>query len=250
MDGAHARNTGQSSPLGEFLDHWLDTLNNGFIILGACIAVDLSPLLTLLVLSVGTLAFFAVQLELRQTGVFRMGRVADIEGNTAVSGLYLAVALLGPGFFAWAPIEGGPSLALLLGAGVMAQAAWTFASALWRLEAGRADALPLVVCLATLLAWAALPGASLGLQTALLAACFFANPVFTSRPILARLQGLSTKTADVFALAVVLAAFGAGIAGWADPAALAWGASAVLAAMTGRYALITVAALRRPGPPA
>ena len=244
MDGAHARNTGQSSPLGEFLDHWLDTLNNGFIILGACIAVDLSLFFTLLVLSVGTLAFFAVQLELRHTGVFRMGRVADIEGNTAVSGLYLLVALLGPEFFAWAPAQGWPSLAVLLGSGVMAQAAWTFASALWRLETGLADALPMAISLAALLAWGAMPATSPGLEAALLTACFFANPVFTSRPILARLRGFSTAKADAIAVAMILAAFGAAIVGLADPATLAWFVSAVLVAMTLRYALITVTGLR------
>ncbi len=250
MDGAHARNTGQSSPLGEFLDHWLDTLNNGFIIVGACIAVDLPPFFTLLVLSVGTLAFFAVQLELRYTGVFRMGRIADIEGNTAVSGLYLLVALLGPEFFAWAPAEGWPSLAVLLGSGVMAQAAWTFVSAFWRLDTGQLDALPMALCLAALIAWGAAvtPGTSPGLWPALLTACFFANPVFTSRPILARLRGLSTAKADAFALAMVLAASGAAIAGLANPGLLAWMVAAVLAAMTLRYALFTVAALRGEDP--
>ena len=61
MDGAQARRTNRSSRLGEFLDHWLDTLNNGFVVLGACFAVGLEPLLTLLVLSAPTLAFFGVQ---------------------------------------------------------------------------------------------------------------------------------------------------------------------------------------------
>jgi phosphatidylglycerophosphate synthase len=250
MDGAHARNTDQSSPLGEFLDHWLDTLNNGFIIVGACIAVDLSPFFTLLVLSAGTLAFFAVQLELRYTGVFRMGRVADIEGNTAVSGLYLLVALLGPEFFAWAPAEGWPSLAVLLGSGVIGQAAWTLVSALWRLDTGYLDGLPIVLCLAALIAWGAgvTPGPSPGLEAALLTACFFVNPVFTGRPILARLRGLSTAKADAFALAMVLAASGASIAGFANPGLLAWMVAAVLAAMTLRYAHLTIAALHGQDP--
>jgi phosphatidylglycerophosphate synthase len=246
MDGAHARNTGQSSRLGEFLDHWLDTLNNGFVILGACLAVGLSPFYTLLVLSAGTLAFFAVQLELRYTGVFRMGRVADVEGNTAVSGLYLLVAALGPDFFAQPVAAGWPSLAVLLGVGVMGQALWTLASALFRLDIGRADCLPLCLCLAALIAWAALsPSASAGgTDYALLVAGFFANPVFTSGPILARLRGQSTRTADRLAATVVVAASGAAAAGFAAAPGLAWGVALLLAAMTLRYAHITVAALR------
>src|SRR5688572_26784501 len=34
IDGAHARRTGTSSPLGEFLDHWLDALNLSFLFMG------------------------------------------------------------------------------------------------------------------------------------------------------------------------------------------------------------------------
>ena len=246
MDGAHARNTGQSSRLGEFLDHWLDTLNNGFVILGACLAVGLSSFFTLLVLSAGTLAFFAVQLELRYTGVFRMGRVADIEGNTAVSLLYLGVAFLGPNFFLQAPVEGWPSLALLLGAGVMGQAIWTFASALFRLENGRLECLPLAFCLAALIAWAALAPSPLsgGTGAALLAAGFFANPVFTSRPILARLRGQSTQAADHLAAAAVIGAGIAAVLGLGPDPGLAWAVAVGLGGMTLRYALSTVMTLR------
>ena len=246
MDGAHARNTGQSSRLGEFLDHWLDTLNNGFVILGACLAVGLSSFFTLLVLSAGTLAFFAVQLELRHTGVFRMGRVADIEGNTAVSLLYLGVAFLGPDFFQQSPAEGWPSLAVLLGAGVMGQAVWTFASALYRLEGGRLDCLPLLFCLTGLVVWATLAGPALsgGTGAALLAAGFFANPVFTSRPILARLRGHSTQSADRLATTAVVVAGVAACTGLGPDLELAWATAIGLTGMTLHYALSTVAALR------
>ncbi|MDE0883902.1 MAG: CDP-alcohol phosphatidyltransferase family protein [Myxococcota bacterium] len=246
MDGAHARATGQSSRLGEFLDHWLDTLNNGFVVLGACLAVGLSPLFTLLVLAAGTLAFFAVQLELQYTGVFRMGRVADIEGNTAVSLLYLAVALLGPGFFEQTPLAGGPSLALLLGAGVMGQALWTSFTALKRIESGRLDCLPLLLCLAILITWVSLVDPSPGgeIASALLCAGFFTNPVFTSRPILARLRGFSTAGID---RVIVAGTLGCALLALAYPAlevSLAWTIAALLAGTTLRYAQITTKALR------
>ncbi|MDG2335172.1 MAG: CDP-alcohol phosphatidyltransferase family protein [Myxococcota bacterium] len=246
MDGAYARATGQSSRLGEFLDHWLDTLNNGFVVLGACLAVGLTPLFTLLVLAAGTLAFFAVQLELQKTGVFRMGRVADIEGNTAVSGLYLAVALMGPGFFDQTPLANGPSLALLLGAGVMGQALWTSFTALKRIESGRLDCLPLLLCLGVLITWATLvePSPQAGVGIPLLCAGFFTNPVFTSRPILARLRDFSTVGIDRAVVAGTLACAALALVYPALEVPLAWAIAALLAGTTLRYARITTQALR------
>jgi len=148
------RRAGRSSRLGEFLDHWLDTLNNGFVTLGACLAVGLPALMALGVFAVTTLAFFAVQWELRRTGVFRMGRIADVEGNTAVCGLYLLIAFAGPGYFAWAPVSGLPPLAIWLGVAVGGQAAWTFVDAFRRVAADRLDLVPLSLAFVLLLGWA------------------------------------------------------------------------------------------------
>ena len=250
MDGAHARATGQSSRLGEFLDHWLDTLNNGFVVLGACLAVGLSPLFPLRVLAAGPLAFFSVQLELQHTGVFRMGRVADIEGNTAVSLLYLMVAILGPDFFNQAPAPGWPNLALLLGAGVMGQALWTCAAALWRIKSGRLDCLPLVLCLGILVGWAALGdfASGEGLGFALLSAGFFTNPVFTSRPILARLRDFSTAGTDRVVLIGVLGCAALALVYPALQFSLAWAIAALLGGTTLHYAHITTRALRHEAP--
>ena len=40
MDGTHARRTQQTSPLGEFIDHWFDSFNTGFLTLGAGASVE------------------------------------------------------------------------------------------------------------------------------------------------------------------------------------------------------------------
>lgn len=185
LDGAQARRLGKSSRLGEFLDHWLDTLNNGFVFTGACLAAELPPLLTLAVLCSGTLAFYAVQWELRGTGVFRMGRIADIEGNTAVALLYVGLAIFGPQLFHIQLVPGLPTAATLLGFGVIAQSLWTTLSAVRKTSHQRVDFLPLIAASAVLCAWA-----WLGEQTPLtyLAAAFFLNPVFTSGPIRDRLR--------------------------------------------------------------
>ena len=245
LDGAQARRLGRSTRLGEFLDHWLDTLNNGFVFLGACVAANLPPLLTLAVLCCGTLAFFAVQWELRSTGVFRMGRIADIEGNTAVALLYLALALFGRDSFQIHLLPGLPTPALLLGCGVIAQALWTLFSAMRRTNHGRRDFLPLIAASGVLGFWASSGNMS---PIIYLAAAFFLNPVFTSGPIRERLElppiasAFDWSVVAVIGIAAVLS--GSQIAG-VKSADLA-GAAVVggLALLTLRYFLTSVAGLR------
>lgn len=238
MDGAHARRTEQSSRLGEFLDHWLDTLNNGFVTLGACLAVGLGPLMTLLVFSAATLAFFGVQLELRYTGVFRMGRIADIEGNTAVSGLYILVALFGHSFFSWEIVSEGPTLATLIGLGVMGQALMTLATAAWRLKDHIQDFFPILLGTGILIAWMIQGSFSV---TGILLIAFFINPVFTSRPILFRLLGRSTATADWVAIAAI--ALGSLFSAYVGGIAAGWAVVLVMVGLTLSHALTTVSAL-------
>jgi len=243
MDGAQARRSGRSTRLGEFLDHWLDTLNNGFVVLGACLAAGLPLSFTLGVLAVGTLAFFAVQWELRRTGVFRMGRIADVEGNTAVCLLYVFIAFAGPGFFALRPIEGLPPLSAWLGLGVGAQAIWTFVDAVRRVDGGRLEILPIASCFTLLVLWAVTGGETTAGQ---LTIAYLANPVFTSRPVLGRLLERSTVTADRIALLTLGAAVVACWVGLVGPTggALGWGVASVYAAITVWHGTRAVASLR------
>ena len=243
MDGEQARRFGRSSRLGEFLDHWLDTLNNGFVVLGACLAAGLPPFFSLVVLAVTTLAFFAVQWELRRTGVFRMGRVADIEGNTAVSLLYLFIAFAGPGFFAQQPIEGLPPLSVWLGIGVAGQALWTFVDAFRRVDTGRREIVPITLCFALLLLWAKAGGGATGAH---LTIAFFANPVFTSRPVLVRLLDRSTAKADWMAIIVLGGAVAASVLGITPTSGgtFAWAVALVYAGIAAWHAQGAISTLR------
>src|SRR6185369_1587194 len=65
IDGAQARRTGSSSPLGEFLDHWCDAFNAGFLVLGFCLAMNVPAWQTLLVLGLAGVAYFATMWEQR-----------------------------------------------------------------------------------------------------------------------------------------------------------------------------------------
>jgi phosphatidylglycerophosphate synthase len=210
LDGAHARRIGRSTRLGEFLDHWLDTLNNGFVVLGACMAAGLPNGLTLAVLSAGTLAFYSVQWELRQTGVFRMGRVADIEGNTTVALLYLSLAVLGRDFFHSAPIPGLPNIAVLIGLGVMGQALWTLFSAASRVPEGRGDFAPPALAHLAVLGWTYFGGLDPRMA---LGIAFFLNPVFTTGPVCARLLGYATPGLDRSVVIGLWAAAAVGLSG-------------------------------------
>lgn len=244
LDGAHARRLGCSSRLGEFLDHWLDTLNNGFVVLGACLAGGLPPLLTLCVLSVGSMAFFAVQWELEHTGVFRMGRVADIEGNTTVAGLYLLLAVFGCDFLLLAPVPGLPSLAVWMGCGVMAQAVWTLAVAMTRVPGARSEFLAIGFAHLILIAWAVLGGL---VPSAYLAIAFFLNPVFTTRPVFWRVLRRSTGALDwvvVVALAAMSAPAILGVSAELGDA-LGHGCALALGAMTFRHFFFAVGMLRQ-----
>lgn len=95
LDGAQARRTGQSSAFGEFLDHWFDTWNNGFVVLGICLAVGIPPFWTLVVQALTNGAVFASYWDHKHGGVFRTNFVGDVEGNTGVTLIYLLVAVLG-----------------------------------------------------------------------------------------------------------------------------------------------------------
>jgi len=246
LDGAQARRYGRSSRLGEFLDHWLDTLNNGFVVLGACMAVGLSAPFSLVVLCVTNLAFFGVQWELRQTGVFRMGRLADVEGNTAVALLYVLLAVFGANWLRWAPIPGLPSLAVALGAAVMLPAALTLLAALRRVKRQRADFLPIALAHLLLCVWAAAGSVE---PIVYLTAGFFLNPIFTTRCIWGRLLGRATGAIDwivVIALACV-ASTGAMREPSASAVVLDRLVPLALAAVTLRHFTASIQMLRREG---
>lgn len=243
LDGAQARRVGRSTRLGEFLDHWLDTLNNGFVVLGACFAAGLPLLLTLGVICFGTLAFFAVQWELRHTGVFRMGRIADIEGNTTVALLYATLAVFGADSLHFQLVPQLPTVAVLIGCGVMAQSIWTVLMAVVRVRSGHVDFAPAVFAQLAVVSWAAFGG--LSLEIALVIA-FFLNPVFTSRPVLGRLLGRVTPALDRAVAAGLATAAIAGALGWSAGYDDAIGAAtaAVLLGVTLHHFSVAVRALR------
>jgi hypothetical protein len=115
---------------------------------------------------------------------------------------------------------------------VGAQAVWTFADAFRRVRSGRGDVVPVSLAFAMLILWAVTGGHT---TFALLAIAYFANPVFTSRPVLGRLLERSTIGGEQIALTALAAGVAASWTGLAPPTggALAWAVAAVFAVVAG-----------------
>ncbi len=214
LDGFHARRTGQSSALGEFLDHWLDTLNSGFLTVAVCHAVRMPTWMTLGMVTCANLSFFAIHWAHRRTGALRLGRLADIEGGTLVAAILVASAFSDPR--EWAP------LVFVLAAGTAVQTAWTVGESLGRVRVSRRDWLPILVSSAALLAWHA--GSGPGAWPIILLAALL-NVLCTGRAIADRVRPSPGPRFDIAAAIALVVASAAMLALEARPqvsAAAAW----------------------------
>jgi phosphatidylglycerophosphate synthase len=101
VDGKHARNTGQSSAVGHWLDHGFDAANitynviNGFI----CTNISFSFPLAIPTLIFAQLQWLSVWWEEGTTGTIRFPLCADVEGSVFVCFFNLLTYFLGQEFF-------------------------------------------------------------------------------------------------------------------------------------------------------
>jgi ethanolaminephosphotransferase len=147
IDGAHARRTDTSSPLGEFLDHWADAFNLGFIVLGYGLAMDLEPWLLLMALGLCALAYFATMWEQRVTGWLRFGPLGSIEGILLVSLMYVSVAVFGRDAIVATPVLGPMTVSHCFFTIVCAGFAQTALAAILRVRRPLLDFVPMVAAL-------------------------------------------------------------------------------------------------------
>jgi phosphatidylglycerophosphate synthase len=89
VDGPHARSSGQTSRLGEFLDHWLDAINGAALTLPVALCLGLRGGLLLAVAASVALVYFVTIWEQHHTGTFHSGRLGSNEAILAGIGLYL-----------------------------------------------------------------------------------------------------------------------------------------------------------------
>lgn len=89
VDGPHARRTGQTSPLGEYLDHGLDGMASGAVLLCTCFCLKMGGVSMAALCAMGAFAFFLTFWEQYRTGLLVIPHVSAIEGLTLVMFLEL-----------------------------------------------------------------------------------------------------------------------------------------------------------------
>ncbi len=186
LDGAHARRTGQSSILGEFLDHWLDTLASGLVVATVAWALELPPLLFMVVLACNALAFFATFYEQHKTGHLQMDAMGNIEGLLLSFSLLTTMAIFGPDAVIAAPLLGNASIQQLLPLAQLMSTLFTVGGVLWRTGSLPSAWLQLPLMCGAVMVWVALGRISLAASAAILVLC---NPLFAGRHISARILG-------------------------------------------------------------
>ncbi len=95
VDGAHARRTGQASPLGEFLDHGLDGLASGAVLVTTCLVLRVDGVAMVLLCALGALGFLLLFWEQFRTGLLVIPKVSSTEGVTFLMVIQLSMWLLG-----------------------------------------------------------------------------------------------------------------------------------------------------------
>ena len=89
VDGIHARATAQTSQMGEFLDHWLDSIN--VVIVNICIVfvLHLQGWVMVLYMVSMTVALFATVWKHHETGIFFRAKIGTSDGLLAIVILYI-----------------------------------------------------------------------------------------------------------------------------------------------------------------
>jgi phosphatidylglycerophosphate synthase len=96
IDGAQARRTGTSSPLGEFLDHWLDSINMAFLFMGCILTWEIPAERSVLVMIFGVSSYTMTFWEQKVTGRIHMLKVGNVEGIVVVVAYYVLGVIFGP----------------------------------------------------------------------------------------------------------------------------------------------------------
>jgi phosphatidylglycerophosphate synthase len=247
LDGIQARRNGSSSPLGEFIDHWLDSLNAFMLPLGLALAF---PAVPPALAAAGVLAFAIADWlsgrSVLETGRVEFGAVGAEEGLSAFILFLLSVWPLG--YAAWADPIPGLGLAPVCLVYALVPLSYLFIAA--RELARCREALPglgaVALALSPVLAWILLALPRYG-SLALLVGGLALGGMGTrlaGEALRERLFGIAKKRIDptsLIASASLLASLLVpGLPSWAPLAAgfaaLAWAASALVAQFAGAVA--------------
>ena len=240
LDGCQARKTGQSGPLGEFVDHWFDSFNTFLIPLGLGLAFPvIPPLMVAITILLCCLADWLSLRTTRNTGVLVFGRVSSEEALFVAYVFFFAVWLTGydwwtrPGFF------GVPRAVLvyaLPGLGFLASILMTFKSA------GRPDLLAIMAsCIIPIFAWTIVGEWRLG-SMATLVGCLlmgFSTARFSGDVMRDRLVGLEYRgfypSIIVMDALLLLSEFIPGLPSWTSSAVIALSFIGLFISLAGQF---------------
>ena len=93
VDGPHARRSGQTSTLGEFLDHGLDGVASGAVLLTSAAILRMDGIWYLLLVLLGAIGFAMPFWEQFRTGVLVIPEISSTEGITTVVVLDLLIGM-------------------------------------------------------------------------------------------------------------------------------------------------------------
>lgn len=158
IDGPHARATGQTSPLGEFLDHGLDGMASASLLVATCFMLQVDGVVMGLLCAIGALGFSIVFWEQFRTGLLVIPKVSSTEGVTLLAVCLTAIALGGePTWlrFSMTSITPGTILVVVMLVGYFAACVPPIARA-WKKGVRPYDLIPVVALLGAQVAFAAL----------------------------------------------------------------------------------------------
>lgn len=211
LDGIQARRTGASGPLGEFVDHWFDSINAFLIPLGIALAFPVvPPAFAALTLLFGASASWLSARAIRDSGVMKFGPVSGEEVLSFTYLFFLAVWITGYDFWVRPAVLGMAPIALvytivpfLLAGSSIASAASVSVSGFKHYAAAMAAVLPTLVW--TLLALRGHHRAALAVGGLLI--CFSASR-YAGDVLRDRLTGLEYRPVqlDIVALDLLLLA--------------------------------------------
>lgn len=113
LDGIQARRTGASGPLGEFIDHWFDSINAFLIPFGIALAFPaIPPAVAAVALFLSASAGWLSAKAMRDTGVMRFGPISGEEVLSFTYLFLLAVWATGYGFWTRPGLFGLPLIAI------------------------------------------------------------------------------------------------------------------------------------------
>jgi phosphatidylglycerophosphate synthase len=112
LDGIQARRTGNSGPLGEFVDHWFDSINAFLLPLGIALAFpSIPPALAAVGVFLFAIADWLCGRSVLERGVVEFGPVSTEEGLCLIYVFFFSAWALGYGFWAApSPLFGFPPI--------------------------------------------------------------------------------------------------------------------------------------------